>query len=303
MRVFKRGGVWYIDYSFRGKRIKEAAASSKKEAEAMLAARMKDIREKKFNLDTRKEKDVLFEDLCREFLAYSKTNKRSYERDVLSVKMLKQAFGGRHLHQITPKIVEDYKAQRKVAFSQKRKRMLSPATVNRELACLKTMFNKAVEWEMVEANPAAKVRLLREPKGRVRFLTEEEAGRLVQCCADHLKPIVVTALNTGMRRGEIFKLKWEEVDFENRIVYVTNSKNGEQRQISMNNTLTETLGRIKLGKPSPYVFHKDNGKPYTTVRRSFEVAKEKAGIEDFTFHDLRHTFSSRLVMRGLDLVQ
>ena len=89
MRVFKRGGVWYIDYSFRGKRIKEAAAPSKKEAEAMLAARMKDIREKKFNPDTRKEKDVLFEDLCREFLAYSKTNKQSYQRDVLSVKMLK----------------------------------------------------------------------------------------------------------------------------------------------------------------------------------------------------------------------
>jgi len=93
MRVFKRGEMWYIDYSFRGKRIKEAAAPSRKEAEVMLAARMKDIREKKFNLDIRKEKKVLFDDLCREFLAYSKTNKRSYERDVLSVKMLKQAFG------------------------------------------------------------------------------------------------------------------------------------------------------------------------------------------------------------------
>jgi len=145
MRVFKRGEMWYIDYSFRGKRIKEAAAPSRKEAEAMLAARMKDIREKKFNLDIRKEKKVLFDDLCREFLAYSKTNKRSYERNVLSVKMLKQAFGGRYLHQITPKMVENYKAQRKVSFSHKMKRMLSPATVNRELACLKTMFNRAVE--------------------------------------------------------------------------------------------------------------------------------------------------------------
>jgi len=145
------------------------------------------------------------------------------------VKMLKQALGDRYLHQITSKMVEDYKRQRKVAFSRKMQKMLSPATVNRELSCLKTMFNKAVEWQMVRANPAAKVRLLREPKGRLRFQTEEEAESLVECCADHLRSIVVTALNTGMRLGEILKLKWEEVDFENWIIYVIDSKNGEQR--------------------------------------------------------------------------
>jgi len=161
--------------------------------------------------------------------------------------MLNQTFGGKCLHQITPKMVEDYKAQRKVGFSQKTKRMLSPATVNRELACLKTMFKKAVEWEMTETNPVTKVKLLREPKGRLRFLTEEEAERLVECSNDHLRPIVVTALNTGMRLGEILKLKWEEVDFENQIVYVTDSKNGEQRQMPMNNLLTDALQGIKLG--------------------------------------------------------
>jgi len=303
MRVFKIGRKWYIDYSFRGKRIREAAAPSRKEAEAMLAARMKDIREKKFNLDTRKEKEVLFDDLCREFLAYSKTNKRSYERDVASVKMLKQTFGSRYLRQITPKMVEDYKAQRKVAFSKKRKRMLSPATANRELTCLKTMLNKAVEWEMVEANPAAKVKLLREPKGRLRYLTEVEANMLVECYGDHLKPIVVTALNTGMRLGEILKLKWEEVEFENQIIYVTNTKNGEQRQIPMNKTLTETLQGIKLEKPSPWVFcNPRTHNPYRSVRFCFDKAKREAGIEGFDFHDLRHTFASRLVMRGVDLV-
>lgn len=73
MRVFKRGKMWYVDYSFRGKRIKEVAAPSRKEAEAMLAARMKDIREKNFNLDIHKEKEGPFDDLCREFLAYSET--------------------------------------------------------------------------------------------------------------------------------------------------------------------------------------------------------------------------------------
>lgn len=143
---------------------------------------------------------------------------------------------------------------------------------------------------------------MREPKGRLRFLTEQEAERLVECCAEHLRPIVVTALNTGLRLEEILKLKWEEVDFKNQIVYVTNSKNGEQRQVPMNNTLTEALQGVKLGKPSPWVFCNDNGQPYTRITRSLERAKRKAGIEDFHFHDLRHTFASRLVMRGVDLV-
>jgi len=155
---------------------------------------------------------------------------------------------------------------------------------------------------MGESNPAAKVRLLREPKGRLRYLTEEEAERLVECCAEHLRPIVVTALNTGMRLGEILRLRWEEVEFENRIIYVMDSKNEEQRQIPMNSTLTETLQAIKLGKPSPYVFCKENGRRYTRITRSFERAKRKAGIEDFHFHDRRHTFASRLVMGGVDLV-
>lgn len=302
MGVYPRGKSWYIDYYFRETRVREKAGKTRRQALVALAARRKDIYEGKFNLDIRREKKVLFDDLCREFLAYSKTNKRSYERDVLSVKMLKQAFGGRYLHQITPKMVENYKAQRKVSFSHKMKRMLSPATVNRELACLKTMFNKAMEWGMGETNPAAKIRLLREPKGRLRYLTEGEAERLVECCAEHLRPMVVTALNTGMRSGEILKLRWEEVDFENQIIYVTDSKNGEQRQIPMNSTLTETLQAIKLGTPSPWVFFKHNGKPYIRIpRRSFEKAKRKAGIKDFRFHDLRHTFASWLVMRGVDL--
>jgi len=99
----------------------------------------------------------------------------------------------------------------------------------------------------------------------------------------------VTALNTGMRLREILKLKWEEVDFENGIIYVMDSKNGEQRQIPMNNLLTETLREIKLNQSFP-----------TSITRSFETVKRKVGIKDF--HDLRRTFVSRLVRGGVDLV-
>ena len=99
----------------------------------------------------------------------------------------------------------------------------------------------------------------------------------------------MTALNTGMRLREILKLKWEEVDFENGIIYVMDSKNGEQRQIPMNNLLTETLREIKLNQSFP-----------TSITRSFETVKRKVGIKDF--HDLRRTFVSRLVRGGVDLV-
>ena len=101
---------------------------------------------------------------------------------------------------------------------------MSPATLNRELACLKHMFNKAIEWEKMEYNPVRRVKLLREDNARLRYLTCDEIRRLYENCTEHLKSIVLTALHTGMRRGEILKLKWEDVDLDQKIVFVKNTK-------------------------------------------------------------------------------
>lgn len=118
--------------------------------------------------------------------------------------------------------------------------------------------------------------------------------------AKHLEIIILTALNTGMRKGEILNPKWSNVDFKNRAIVVEGTKNGEIRKIAMNKKLTQTLEGAKKVSKGEYVFSK-NGKRHRDVKTGWRTALEKAGIEDFTFHGLRHTFGSRMGMAGVDL--
>ena len=117
----------------------------------------------------------------------------------------------------------------------------------------------------------------------------------------HLRPIVTIALHTGMRRGEIFSLKWEQVDLEHGFILLDISKNGERREIPINTTLEYLFKDLPHSVESMYVFAGKNGNPLTDIKNSFHAALKKAGILDFRFHDLRHTFASHLVMAGVDL--
>jgi integrase len=180
-----------------------------------------------------------------------------------------------------------------------------PGTINRHVACIKAMFTKAVEWEMVEEEILKKVRkvkLLEENNRRLRYLSVEECQRLLSECPKHLRPIVIMALNTGMRRGEIFGLKWENVDLKHGFILLDRTKNGERREIPINNTLRTTLANIERRLDLPYVFfNPDTALPYNDIKTGFNRACRKAGIKDFHFHDLRHTFASHLVMAGVDI--
>jgi len=178
---------------------------------------------------------------------------------------------------------------------------VKPATVNRRLACLKTMFNKAIEWGKLEFNPMKRVKLLKENNQRIRYLEKDEIKRLIENCSDHLRPIVLLALNKGMRCGEILNLKWDDIDFRQKIIYIRNSKSGEKREIPMNDIVAATLQQIKKISLSPYVFANKESRPFKKVYKGFKAALKRAGINNFTFHDLRHTFASHLVMSGVDL--
>ncbi len=180
-----------------------------------------------------------------------------------------------------------------------------PATVNRILATLKHAFSKAVEWNMVEEEVLKRIRrakLLEENNRRLRYLSKEECQELINNCDQHLKPIVITALNTGMRKGEILSLRWDNVDLKHGFILLDKTKNGERREIPINNTLRRTLLSITRRLDVPYVFYDTvTGNPYQDVKRSFNSACRKAKIKDFRFHDLRHCFASHLVMSGIDL--
>jgi len=169
------------------------------------------------------------------------------------------------------------------------------------MGCLKHIFTKAIEWGIVKKNPGKKVKLLRERNARVRYLEEEEIKKLYDACAEHLKPIVIVALNTGMRKEEILNLKWKDLDFRNKIIYILDTKNNERQEIPINDIVYRALLALREKSESPWVFSKKNGERYGNIRKAFEGAKKRARIVDFRFHDLRHTFASHLVMAGVDL--
>ena len=186
-------------------------------------------------------------------------------------------------------------------FIVKQRQSVKPAMVNRELALLKHMCTKAVEWGYLKANPLKSVKFLKEPPGRLRYLTREEMDALITACSSHLRSIVVVALHTGMRKGEILGLTWQDIDFGAGTITVHHTKNNEPKVIPMNRTLYEELQRLPRHLHSDYVFCNPQGQPYDEVKRSFKTACRKAGIKDFRFHDLRHTFASYLVMHNVNL--
>lgn len=168
------------------------------------------------------------------------------------------------------------------------------------------MFNKVVEWEMVDEDilkRIRKVKPLRDDGKRLRYLSKEECQALVNACDTHLKPIAITALNTGMRRGEILGLKWDEhIDLKHGFILLNKTKNGERREIPINDTLRSVFQGLTRRLDVSYVFYDPiTGNPYQDVKRSFKTALKKVKIQDFHFHDTRHTFASHLVMAGVDI--
>ena len=235
-----------------------------------------------------RRKKTAFKEFAALYLEYSRTNKApaTYRRhDLNNMRKLERAFGEKRLGAVTAIMVEAYKAERLT--------WVSPATVNRELATLRHMFRKAVEWDYLTESPMASVSGLKEPPGRVRYLAAPEIVRLLSQCAAHIRPIVIAALNTGMRKGEILRLRWRDVDLESRRIVVVNAKNNETRMIPVNATLFEVLKDLREGavgkRLSGFVFTGKDGQPLGDIKTGFMAAVRRAGIEDFRFHDLRHT--------------
>ncbi len=208
----------------------------------------------------------------------------------------KKGFGNVPVTKLTQQKIEK--------FLNARMEGLSAATRNKHLRMLKAMFNKGVGWKLTSDNPTSGITLLRENGARTRFLDGDEIQQLLTAASESFRPILITALHTGMRKGEILNLKWADVDFTNRIITVQESKSGKKRMLPMDDTLCETLGVLPARFQRGYVFPSPvkAGQPCYDFKRQFGKAVKKAGIHNFRFHDLRHTFASHLVMSGVDLM-
>lgn len=208
--------------------------------------------------------------------------------------LLCQACGDRQFSEITPLVVDGYISQRAA--------VVNPATVNRDVVVLHHMFVKAMAWGKALDNPVAHIKPLRVNNQRLRYLSHEEMDRLLARADEVLSPVLITALHTGLRRGELFHLTWQDIDFKLSVIRVIQNKNGERREIPMTNTLRATLQRLSRRLASDYVFPGKTGHGLVDVRKRFRRALQEAGIAGFVFHDLRHTFASHLVMAGVDMM-
>jgi excisionase family DNA binding protein len=292
---------WYLDYySKSGKRVQEVVKHAGCKEDALIALRTKaqSILRGQTGEDGG---DPGFKEFSEEYLReYAVKRKRSWRSDQCYLRgHLVPFFGNMRLSEITRQNVEQYSSRRVEEGVKK-------STVNRELAVLRKMMFKAIDWGRLDQNPVQKEDFFQgEEQSKERVLTPDEQIRLLQASAASLKPILITALNTGMRRGEILGLEWERVDLKNRKITLacTNTKNKKRREIPINEELFSLLATLRAGaNGSQYVFPNPfTGRPLLDAKCAFYRACKRAGIKGLRFHDLRHTFASRLSARGVDL--
>jgi integrase len=175
---------------------------------------------------------------------------------------------------------------------------VSPATVRREAMILKYLLSKSVDWEIVPVNPAVRSELPPVPQGRVRYLQPTELRTLLDVSPEWLRPIIGLAVFTGMRRGEVLSLRYLDIDMNHGCILLPQTKNGEGRIIYLNSNAMSVLASLPPGSPMEKLFPKITA---DNVSVAFHRACRKAGIEDFRFHDLRHTTGSWLAMSGKDI--
>lgn len=314
MGVFKRNGNYWIDYyDGDGRRRRKMIGPQKIVAQLAL----KDIKVKIAKgeyLGIYEEKKVLFKDFVQKnYLPHAKVHlaPTTFERDRGIIESTLIPHFDSYLYKITANDIEKFK--------EKRIGQVKPSTINKEFSILRHIFNCGVMWGYLKKNPCGGIKQFKEGPGRLRFLSPEEIGRLLDAVdprsyiedpnnalnplsklrSVYLKPITEIALNTGMRRGEILGLEWKNMDFKERRITLERTKNNTRRTVPMNDTVYQAFKSLPVHLHEERVFPGINSGNVVTV--AFEKACRRAKIEDFHFHDLRHTFASYLTMAGKNL--
>ncbi len=304
-RLFKKPNnkYWCADFTdASGRRVKRSTRTvDRKEAEALLA---------KWKLEVHRqamwdeEPTRLYDDLMLCYLQGPSTEKRAHQRDLYAAKRLTPFFQGKMLNELGAADIQAY-------IDRRRGEGVGPATINKELNLLSAALKYArqrLEWDI--PNPVQGMRL-KKSEGRVRWIGREEADRLIAEAIGvrgYLPDFIQLGLNTGMRKGEMLGLTWDRVDLDQGMVYLTDrdQKNGKHGSIPLNDDAVDALKhrlefRQQFCPQSSWVFAKRDGQRIADIKKGFKTACVKAGLDDFTPHDMRHTFAAWLVQGGVDI--
>lgn len=286
MGLFKRGTVWWMRFTYKGRQVKRSTETKNKRiAEKIHHKLMAQIAEGKW-LDKLEGDDKTFEELADKYVnEYCRHHNKDWKKYSERLRNhLIPFFGHTIVTDISPKMISAYKQYRY-------EKGVKAATINRELAIMKHMYTIAIkEWEWCRDNPVKRVSMEKEAQPRDRWLTYVEEKRLLEASPKWLSEIVTFALNTGMRQGEILSLKWCNVDLQRGIATLHETKNGERRSVPLNKTVWSLLkekSRVRY-LASDYIFTSSTGtmKDGGHLRRDFMAALKQARIEGFRFHDL-----------------
>lgn len=288
--------IWWICYFDAEGRKRREKVGRKGAAIDLYRKRKTEIMEGKKLPDRIRARKVSFSELGQDALEYSRAHKRSFGDDEIRMAKLKQWLGERPADSITPQEIERWLSSRT---------SLKPATLNRYRALMSLVYRLGMQNGKVSFNPARLVRQRKENNSRIRFLSIEEERMLRRIVEtkylSHL-PELDLALNTGLRLSEQYGLSWEYVAIERRILTIPVSKNGESRHVPLNNDAVVALEAArKRSNGQPWVFLNRYAERLVSPREWFDAAIKEAGLQGFTWHCLRHTFASRLVMAGVDL--
>jgi integrase len=304
MNIKKAAGkTYWIEYYFNSKRKRERIGPSKAAAEQRLRDVLKARAEERY-INKDKAAQTTLGKLCQWYLKLPEVKaKKSYRRDGEFIRHLLRIFGEKiKIKYLTAGKVESYQNKR---LSEPSPRFLGktirPATINKEVTCLKTILNRAVRHDKLEFNPVKEVKKLPENNVRMRIISKNDFERLVNECPIHLKPIILVAYYTGMRRSEIVNLSWEEVDLSKGFIRLAadRTKTSIGRSIPLHPQVKSMLAGLPKGLKTNRVFLR-KGTPFSEIKTAFRSACNRADIKDFTFHDLRHCALNNLRLAGND---
>ena len=289
MTLYKRGNVYWTYVWVNGVRHAKSTHTAIKRQALRTDEQYKEELLLAQTHPSRLKPDLSFGELAARFLA--NVGPKPYHVDRL--KVLLPYFADTPIGEITKGAAREYRKYR-----HEHKKPLSETTVNRDLEVLRHLLFWAADEGYLAANSLSRMPMVRERRKARAVMSLEDEARLLPQAAPHLLPLVIAALDTGMRRGELLTQRWEHVDFSRRLLFVTHSKTagGEAREIPLTTRLFELLSAAPRTEGLVFLF---KGRPLHNIKKAWATAIRRAGIRYYRFHDLRHTFNTRLMEAGV----
>ena len=253
--IYHRGTRWEVDTFYHGQRLRDSCATLPAARKNLL--KMKTLIDEERYLDKKTEPKGTLGEIADKYLGWCKgmREKAFYSKEKRLRLVVEEIGTDLPLSKLTRSEIEKYQSRR-LATPGRKKKPITKATVNRDMAVLRHMLNKAVAWKILADNPARGLKRLKESGRRLRYLIPEEIARLLEACSSIMKLVVTLALHTGMRKGEILHLTWDNVNLREGYIELVDQKNGEHSTIPLNPVALDTLRSIPRRLDSSYVFHR-----------------------------------------------